>query len=354
MSTQFSADLSRSRSSTNWLQRMAANLGFTNPPGARETLERAISEVDEEGEDPLSAQERTMMLNILGFGSLKVSDIMVPRADIIAISEDESIASLLKVFAEAAHSRIPVFRSNLDNPIGMVHIRDVLAWATAQAISTADHIEAQDGGGSAKLDLGCLDLGKTIGAIGVTREILFAPPSMPAVDLLSRMRTQQIHLAIVIDEFGGTDGLISIEDLVEEIVGDIADEHDTDETTPIGTEGDAFVAVGRTPIAEVEQVLDQTLAIPGVTDDVDTLGGLIFALAGFVPKRGHRVVHPHGVTFEVLEAGARRIHKVRIYKQLALPSPHGDGETKLLPAPQNSSDSDSSAVNAALPKTRAA
>ena len=216
-----------------------------------------------------------------------------------------------------------------------------MAWATAHGalISPSQH------GGSSEeivhnvlrqLDFSLLDLNKTIAESQLVREVLFVPPSMSAVNLLAKMQARQIHLALVVDEFGGTDGLVSFEDLMEEIVGDIADEHDTDETLSIGFEDEAFVASARTPIEDVEQVLGLTLTAPGATDEVTTLGGLILAIAGRVPKRGQIVEHPLGVTFEILEAGARRLHKIRIFRQLALPAPENvEPAPLLLPPPSD-------------------
>ncbi len=320
---------------------MASNLGFSSQENPREALERAIAESGAEGEDPLSTQQRLMLLNVLGFGALRVAEVMVPRADIVAIGEDQPVSALLQLFATAGHSRIPVYRSNLDDPLGMVHIRDAVAWATVHGaqISAAPHADSSDAaahGTLRQLDFGLLDLNKTIAESHLVREVLFVTPSMPAVNLLAKMQARQIHLALVVDEFGGTDGLVSFEDLMEEIVGDIADEHDTDEAHAIGFEDEAFVASARTPIEDVEQVLGLTFSAPGATDEVTTLGGLILAIAGRVPKRGQIVEHPSGVTFEILEAGARRLHKIRIFRQLALPAPeNAEAPPLLLPPPSD-------------------
>lgn len=356
MSTQPSQETRRSKTGPSWLQRVAASLGFSSTATVRETLERAIAEAEADSAEPLPAQERTMLLNILGFGSLRVSEVMAPRADIVAIGEDQSLAALLKLFSSTTHSRLPVYRGSLDNPVGMVHIKDVLPWATAEA---SRQRAADKPGGEEQpleLDFSLLDLSQTIAASGLVREVLFVPPSMPAMDLLAKMRARQIHLALVVDEYGGTDGLASIEDLVEEIVGDIADEHDTDEQLSIGVEGGAFIASAKTPIEDVEQALGLSLTSPGATHEVDTLGGLILAMVGRVPKRGHHVVHPAGVTFEILEAGPRRIHKVRIRKQLSLPSPDaGEGPALQLPPPDaHDGPRGAKARGAGVPNARAA
>ncbi len=311
MSIQAVPDSSKQKFSSSWLQRVASNLGFPATSGFRDTIERAINVAAVESDDVSVAQQRTMLLAVLGFGTMRVSEVIVPRADIVAVEEGESLSTLFKLFVESEHSRIPVFKESLDNVVGMIHVKDALAWATRQAASDGIAVEggvhAQD-----DLNLGAVNLAASIQSSALTREMLFVPPSMRAVDLLAKMRLQRIHLAVVVDEFGGTDGLISIEDLVEAIVGDICDEHDTEERPTLGAENQGFVAPARTPIQEVERVLNMSLTSPGVTDEVDTLGGLILAMEGTVPKRGQVIEHPSGVTFEILEAGARRLHKVRI------------------------------------------
>ncbi len=314
---------------------MASNLGFASTLSLRETLESAISETPEAEDKSLTPQERTMLLNVLGFGETRVAEVMIPRADIVAIEEDRPVAALFAVFAQAGHSRVPVFRSSLDNPIGMVHIKDAMAWATRSAPGPSAKNELAPGESLANLDFGSAKLNTTIAEAGIVREALFVPPSMPALTLLAKMKAKKIHLALVVDEFGGTDGLVTFGDLVEAIVGDIEDEHDTSEAPSIGYENEAFVASARTPIEDVEQVLGISLTSAGATEDVDTLGGLIMAMAGSMPKRGQIIPHASGVTFEILEAGPRRLHTVRISKPLALGAPD---KPRLLPAPENGLD----------------
>jgi magnesium and cobalt transporter len=320
MSTQIGLDTGKSKTSPSWLQRMAANLGFASAVSLRETLESAISETSEDEDKSLSPPERAMLLNVLGFGETRVAEVMIPRADIVAIDESRPVAALFGLFAQAGHSRVPVFRESLDNPVGMVHIKDAMAWATGNGAG-AEAAPAPAAGSIAKLEFGSAKLDTAIAEAGLVREALFVPPSMPALTLLAKMKAKKIHLALVVDEFGGIDGLVTFGDLVEAIVGDIEDEHDSDKEPSIGYENEAFVASARTPIEDVEQVLGISLTARGVTGEVDTLGGLILAIAGSVPKRGQIIPHPSGVTFEILEAGPRRLHTVRISKQLALPSP---------------------------------
>jgi magnesium and cobalt transporter len=309
---------------------MAANLGFASEPPLRETLEGAIRESHEEDtDDSLSKQERDMLLNVLEFGETKVSEVMIPRADIVAIEENQSVAELLNLFAGVGHSRVPVFRESLDNPVGMVHIKDAIAWTMRDGAAAVDG-DAETAVQS--LDL-CRVLKTSIVSAGLVREALFVPPSMPALALLARMKSKQIHLAIVVDEFGGTDGLATFQDVVEEIMGDIADEHDESDPHAIGRENEAFIASAKTPIENVEQVLDMRLTTGGLPEDVETIGGLILATVGRVPRRGQIIPHPSGVTFEIVEAGPRRLHTVRIFKQRSLAAP----ETPLLlPAPDGS------------------
>jgi CBS domain containing-hemolysin-like protein len=310
---------------------MAANLGFTSALSLRETLESAISETGVDEDQSLSPQERTMLLNVLGFGETRVSEVMIPRADMVAIEEQQPVAAVVSLFAKAQHSRIPVFRESLDNPVGMVHIKDVMAWVThTNTAAAAGETAAND-----SLPMfDCATLRATIAEAKLVREVLFVPPSMPALTLLAKMKAKKVHLALVVDEFGGTDGLVTFSDLVEAIVGDIEDEHHAGKSPPIDVDGEAFVASARTPIEDVEQVLGTGLAAEGIASDIDTIGGLVMALAGRMPKRGETVAHPLGVTFEVIEAGPRKLHRVRILKPLALPA----GETPLLlPAPDDRS-----------------
>jgi magnesium and cobalt transporter len=299
---------------------MAATLGFSSVLSLRETLESAISETQEEEDKSLTPQERTMLLNVLGFGETRVAEVMIPRADIVAIEEGQPVSALFGLFAEAGHSRVPVFRDSLDNPTGMAHIKDAMAWVTrgGQPIVRTSPGEGEP---SPKLNFGSAELSATIAEANLVREALFVPPSMPALTLLAKMKAKKIQLALVVDEFGGTDGLVTFGDLVEAIVGDMQDEHDSAKAPSIGYEGEAFVASARTPIEEVEKVLGVALVTEGVTGDVDTIGGLIMATVGSVPKRGQVIAHPSGVTFEILEAGPRRIHTLRILKPRALPAP---------------------------------
>ncbi len=265
-------------------------------PTLRESLEEALEGHDETGRT-LTAEERHMLGNILSFGELRVDDVMVPRADVVAVEESASLSDLLRLYSEANHSRMPIYRETLDDPIGMVHIKDVVEYLTppdGEVLASA--------------------LTKPFALKSVRRDVLFVPPSMPALDLLVKMQATRIHLALVIDEYGGTDGLVSIEDLVEEIVGDIEDEHDIDEGPALATRPDGTIdADARASIEELEEKLGLKLVDEDSEDDVETLGGLVFSLVGRVPVRGELIKHPKGLEFEVRDADPRRIKKLRIH-----------------------------------------
>jgi len=256
----------------------------------RESLEEVIEE-SERKEPALSQQERVMLANMLGFGELKVSDVMVPRAQILAVDEDTPMTELVALFRDAKHSRLPVYRETLDDPTGLVHVKDVRS------------LLEPDGAG------GYRPVPSSIARL--KRPILFAPPSMRALDLLLKMQATHTHLALVIDEYGGTDGLVSIEDIIEEIVGDIADEHD-EETPPLKREGEDFIADARLELEDFKTETGIDLATPETDADVDSLGGLVVWLLGRVPQRGEIIAHPAGYEFEVLEADPRKVKRLRI------------------------------------------
>ena len=261
----------------------------------RESLEEVI--VESERESPaLSAQERVMLGNLLKFGELKVRDVMVPRAEIIAVDESINLADLLMLFREAQHSRLPMFRETLDDPTGLIHVKDVLGLLQPEASGAY-----------------CLSPNARVTAL--RRPILFAPPSMRALDLLLKMQASHTHLALVIDEYGGTDGLVSIEDIIEEIVGDIADEHD-EVTRELKPDGDSYLADARMDLDDFKAQTGHDFLVESGEDDVerdiDSLGGLVVALLGRVPLRGEIVNHPDGSEFLVLEADPRRVRKLRL------------------------------------------
>jgi CBS domain containing-hemolysin-like protein len=291
----------RSDEEASWFERLLQTFGLGEEPDLRDLIEDALARSKS---DTLSTQERSMLRRILQFGTLTVEDVMVPRADIIAVDDTVSVAELMDVFRQAEHSRVPVYHETLDDPRGMVHIRDLMSWITSEA-------EADKEG---TLNLAKVDLARSIASINILREILYVPGSMSVLDLLLKMQTTRLHLALVVDEYGGTDGLVSIEDLVEEVVGDIADEHDVEDEPLIKSDPRlGLVADARTPISDLEKYLALELASEQQEEEVDTLGGLVFAIAGRIPARGELVRHPSGIEFEVLDADPRRIKKLRIH-----------------------------------------
>jgi CBS domain containing-hemolysin-like protein len=272
----------RSSSLYGWVR---AVLGFGSERSPRQALQELIAE-EPEGPEALEPSERAMMANLLRFGELRVDDVMVPRADIVAVEHSATLQEIVKLMIEAGHSRLPVYRDSLDDVVGIVHVRDLLPfWNAGEAFELAR----------------------------VCRRVPFVPPSMRVVDLLLHMRTTRIHMALVVDEYGGTDGLVTIEDLVEQIVGEIQDEHDV-ESAPmlVDRPGDVIEADARTPIEALELRLGVDLLPDDGEEDVDTLSGLVSSLAGRVPSRGELVVHPSGIEFEVIDADPRRVKRLRI------------------------------------------
>jgi magnesium and cobalt transporter len=257
----------------------------------RETLEELIEEDEEEAQEraEFTEQERELLLNALSFGELQVWDVMVPRSDIQAVDVAAGLGDVVGTMRNAMHTRLPVYRGNLDDVIGMVHIKDLLPYW----------------GDGADFNLE-----------SIVREVLFVPPSMRVLDLLLQMRDTAVHMAIVVDEYGGTDGLATIEDLVEEIVGEIQDEHD--KIMPprlVELPNGALEADARVEVEELERRLGLELLDAERREDVDTLGGLLFTLLDRVPARGEIVRHPAGLEFAVLDADPRRIKRLRIMRQ---------------------------------------
>jgi CBS domain containing-hemolysin-like protein len=244
------------------------------------------------GETGVSQEERRMLKNILALRERRLDDVMVPRADIIAVQQDISLGELLKTFQSAAHSRLVVYNDTLDDPVGMVHIRDLIAFMMSQA-----EVPPEKRGKRKKLqaglDLRAIDLSRPLSTIKIIRDILFVPPSMPAIDLLAKMQASRIHLALVVDEYGGTDGIVSIEDLVEQIVGEIADEHDEQLAPTVVRQADGtFLADARASLDDVIAAVGSEFDVGDAGREVDTLGGLLMAQAGRLPLRGELVAGP--------------------------------------------------------------
>ena len=252
----------------------------------RNALEELIEE-REEAEVPIDEDERILLANILELRGRTIHDVMVPRANIASVSRDSSLSELIDLLTKESHSRLPVYGETLDDVAGMVHIKDVLAW------------RGRDGDFS---------LSK------IQRKILFVSPSMQVLELLLEMRAERSHMALVVDEFGGVDGLVTIEDLVEEIVGEIGDKHDLDDNPKMISHPDgSYTADARVTIGTLEEMTG-TEVTGGDTEDIDTLGGLVFSIAGRVPVRGELLHHSSGVEFEVLDADHRRIKFLRVLK----------------------------------------
>lgn len=262
--------------------------GEDSEPTLREEIEEAIDEAEEARPvaGDLSPAERQMLRNLLHFGEQTAGDICVTRGDIMAVPSTITFEGLVRAFADAGHSRLPVYGESLDQVVGMIHIKDVF-------MATED--PSRD---------------RSIAAL--MREPLFVPESMGVIELLARMRSQRIHLAIVVDEFGGTEGLVSIEDVVEEIVGEIEDEHDEAEAGMLTMLDDGlWEADARVELDELASAIDPRLS--SKDDEVDTLGGLVFLLAGRIPSKGECVTHPSGWKLEAVDSDPRRILRVRLH-----------------------------------------
>ena len=259
-------------------------------PKGGETVREALEELIEDRDSAevlIDDHERQLLGNILHLHDVTAADVGVPRADIVAVDSKMPLDDLIKLFIECGHSRLPVYRRVLDDVIGMVHIKDLLE---------------------------VLGQGKPFNLPRMVRRVQFIAPSMRVTDLLLEMRLKRAHLAMVVDEYGGIDGLVTIEDLVEQIVGEIEDEHDQDEEPDMidlpdgGIEADA-----RTGIAEFEEKVGAVLT-EEEREEVETLGGLVFFVAGRVPLRGELIVHSAGLEFEVLDADPRRVKRVRVHR----------------------------------------
>ncbi len=307
----------------SFVSRVKQFLGLKNGSTLREDIVDALS--DKAGNAgsaaSFSASERAMLNNILRLQEARVDDVMIPRADIEAIEQSTTLGELLDLFEKSGHSRMPVYHDSLDDPRGMVHIRDVVAYLTRASRQRRKTRKSEPKEGAkkpaprspeARINLANVDLTKTIGELSLTRPVLFVPPSMLASDLMGRMQAARIQIALVIDEYGGTDGLVSLEDIVEIIVGDIEDEHDDDEALIAKSGEGVFVVDAKAEIEDVADMIGGDFNAGEHADDVDTIGGMIFNTLGRVPARGEVVQAVPGFEFHVLEADPRRIKRVRI------------------------------------------
>jgi CBS domain containing-hemolysin-like protein len=306
-----------------WFERLRAAVGLKEPATLRQDLAAVLAEAATGDEaEGFTPEERAMLGNILRLRDTRVDDAMVPRADIEAVAIDISLGALLAAFLKSGHSRMPVYRETLDDPVGLVHIKDLMAFLT-EAAALPPGGEPPDPSGTpppGNLDLSRIDLSRSLGSAGLVRNILFVPPSMPVATLLANMQATHMQMALVIDEYGGTDGLVSLEDAIEMVVGDIEDEHDDDSGPMIVPDKDGgFMADARADLDEVASVIGADFSAGEVGDEVDTLGGLVFALVGRIPVRGELVSGPGGYEFEILDADPRRIKRVRISRRPADP-----------------------------------
>jgi len=315
------------KSTSTFWSRAARLLRGASPSSLREDLADAL-QTDADSNTAFSPGERAMLNNILRFREIRVEDVMVPRADIEAVDQSITIGELMVIFEESGRSRMPVYNEGLDDPRGMVHIRDLLSYVTKQARNrrrngkaptavtvTGEKTEKTPRSPKASFDLSRVDLGKSLEEAGIVRQLLFVPPSMLASDLMQRMQAARIQMALVIDEYGGTDGLVSLEDIVEMVVGDIEDEHDDDEVMFARTSDDVFLADARVELEEIAAAIGPDFDVREQLEDVDTLGGLIFASLGRIPVRGEVVQAIPGFEFQILDADPRRVKRVRIMRK---------------------------------------
>jgi CBS domain containing-hemolysin-like protein len=312
----------------SWIVRALRTIFGWKPSTIRADLEGVLE--DGTGETDLSPTERTMLRNILGLRERRISDVMVPRADIIAVQRDIGLGELMKVFESAGHSRLVVYDDTLDDAVGMVHIRDLVAFMTVRAAASAQANTRRKKPFPAGLDLKAVDLSMPLSGAQIIREILYAPPSMPVLDLLAKMQTTRIHLALVVDEYGGADGVVSIEDIVEQIVGEIGDEHDEDTPPGVVRQADgSFLADARAALEDVTAIVGAEFDVGEIAQEVDTLAGYIATRIGRLPVRGELVPGPGPFELEILDADPRRVKKLRIYRGHGL---NGGGREPRKPA----------------------
>ncbi len=269
----------------------------------RDDLEVAL-EAERNGETAdFTASERTILKNVLELGEKRVEDVMVPRVDIEAVEADDTLGTLLARFRAAGHSRIPIYVDNLDNITGFIHVKDAMRRITEPVTDPDKDVPVRLISPALKQKLSRLD---------IVRTVLFVPPLMPVGDLLQQMQSKRVHMAIVIDEFGGTDGVVTIEDLLEAVVGEIEDEHDEDVALVRRVNSANFIASARAELSEVQAVIGPDFDPGSHVEDVDTLGGLVFDLAGRVPQKGEVIGGIKGFEFEVLQSDSRQIKRVKI------------------------------------------
>ncbi|MEM6461823.1 MAG: hemolysin family protein [Pseudomonadota bacterium] len=317
------------RNGQSWWSKLFRMFRTSDGQSLRADLTDALSSDGAFG-TAFTPEERAMLHNILRLREVRVEDVMVARAEMMAADLTITLDELMVMFEESGHSRMPVYGDTLDDPRGMVHIRDLVAYITKQA---GDRRRASRNGGASKaangsgpaakkkqskpvrFDLSRVELAKTVDEAGIVRDVLFVPPSMLATDLMQRMQATRTQMALVIDEYGGTDGLVSLEDIVEMVVGDIEDEHDDDAQMITVSSEDVFVADARAELDDIAKVVGKDFEFGNLAEDVHTLGGLMFSALGRIPARGEVVRALPKFEFHVLDADPRRIKRVRIVRR---------------------------------------
>lgn len=266
-----------------------------SPRGLLERLRFWQTSDEDEADQGYNGHTRPSLSNLR---QMRIEDVAIPKSEIVAVPEDTDLDELVSVFRESGFTRLPVYEGTLDMPLGMIHLKDVA------------------------LKYGFNGHGESFDLRALMRPLLFAPPSMPIGVLLQKMQSQRMHLALVIDEYGGTDGLVTIEDLIEQVIGEIEDEHD-EEAAALWTQEapDSYLVLARAPLAEIEAAVDHDLHLPDFEEEVDTLGGLVYLLTGRIPARGEIIKHPGGIEIEVVDADPRRIKRLRV----RLPKKPGGG-----------------------------
>ena len=289
----------RGQSLWSWLKGLVA----LRTVSLRDDLEVALESENSGETADFTQSERTILKNVLDLADKRVEDVMIPRADIEAIDASATLAALVMRFRQAGHSRLPIYRDNLDDIAGFIHVKDALRRIT-EPVTDPD--------AALPVKLVSQPLRTKIEKLDIVRDVLFVPPLMPVGDLLQQMQLKRVHMAVVIDEYGGTDGLVTIEDLLEAVVGEIADEHDDDVALVRKVNSSVFLASARAELEELREVIGPDFDASAYEEDVDTLGGLVFELAGHVPLKGEIVHGIKGFEFEVLQADSRQVKRVKI------------------------------------------
>jgi len=326
----------------SWLLRAIRTLFGWKSGSVRDDLKVVLDATTPE-DVGFSVIERTLLRNILSLHDRRIADVMVHRADIVAVKRDIPLGELMSLFESAAHSRLVVYNETLDDPEGMVHIRDLLAFMTARARVGEAGKTRRKKPFPAGLDLRAVDLALPLSEANITRKLLYVPPSMRAIDLLAQMQASRVHLALVVDEYGGTDGLVSIEDIVEQVVGEIDDEHDSDEPPSIVRQADnTFIADARASLDDVRKVIGEEFVTGEAGEDVETLGGYLVSHVGRLPVRGELISGPGSFEVEVLDADPRRVKRLRIAPAKERPAPRKERERSRREAASDQSQSSGS------------